>query len=90
MKTREEVEALKKCWKSDPCWDIYETDGFEDYKEELILYQLQVEDEEEKFQEYRITKASTSLGCTPQLLRYIETLEAKVSHLQDVVYKNDC
>lgn len=35
MKTREEVEKLKENWKKDPYWDIEETEGFEEYREEL-------------------------------------------------------
>jgi hypothetical protein len=35
MKSREEVEKLKSDWKSDPCWDIEDTEGFEEYHDEL-------------------------------------------------------
>lgn len=35
MKTREEEEDLKQNWVNDPCWDIEETEGFEEYREEL-------------------------------------------------------
>jgi hypothetical protein len=37
-KTREEVEALKSSWSKDPCWDIEETEGFEDHQEELLAF----------------------------------------------------
>ena len=33
MKTREEVEVLKNSWLKDPIWDIYDTEGFEEYRE---------------------------------------------------------
>lgn len=36
MKTREEVEALKRDWAKDPCWNIEETEGFEEYRDELF------------------------------------------------------
>ena len=39
MKTREEVEKLKRDWHYDPCWDISETKDFEEYREELKAYQ---------------------------------------------------
>ena len=40
MKTREEVEALKKEWEEDPCFDlIYNVEGFEEYREELEAFQ---------------------------------------------------
>jgi hypothetical protein len=51
MKTREEVEKLKQNWRDDPCWDIYNTEGFQEYKEELMEYQRLCEKEwEEKNQ----------------------------------------
>jgi hypothetical protein len=36
MKTREEVEELKHQWKRDAIWDIEQTEGFEDYRAELL------------------------------------------------------
>lgn len=36
MKTREEVEQLKADWIADPCYDLEETEGFEEYREELF------------------------------------------------------
>jgi len=43
MKTREEVEDLKQNWASDPCWDIYDTEGFEEYEKELREFQAEHE-----------------------------------------------
>lgn len=37
-KTKEEVEELKRNWKHDPNWDIEDTEGFEDYREELVKF----------------------------------------------------
>ena len=37
-KTTEELDALKSNWAHDPCWDIEDTPGFEDHKEELIAW----------------------------------------------------
>jgi len=31
MKSEQEITALKVNWKSDPCWDIEDTEGFEDH-----------------------------------------------------------
>jgi hypothetical protein len=44
MKTREEVEKLKHAWLKDPIWDISETEGFEEYKDELTAYQKKIDD----------------------------------------------
>ena len=35
MKTIYEVENLKTDWLKDPCWDVENTEGFEDYADEL-------------------------------------------------------
>ncbi len=37
-KTKEEVDKLKKDWMNDPCWGIEGTEGFEEYREELIAF----------------------------------------------------
>ena len=40
---REEVGRLKAQWAADPCWDIEDTEGFEEHKEELHEYRLAME-----------------------------------------------
>lgn len=44
-KTIEEVDALKLNWIKDPCWDIEETEGFEDHREELLAFRQKIEKE---------------------------------------------
>lgn len=39
QRTKEEVEKLKAQWKADPCWDLPETEGFEEHKAELREFQ---------------------------------------------------
>ena len=41
MKTREEVEALKANWLGDPCYDIEDAPGFEDYGVELAGFAVE-------------------------------------------------
>jgi hypothetical protein len=48
MATNDEIERLKHNWLGDPCWDIEETEGFEEHKEELIAFRKQHEAEVEK------------------------------------------
>jgi len=45
MKTRAEIDALKRNWYDDPCWDIYDSEGFEDHYNELFDYQTECERE---------------------------------------------
>lgn len=42
-RTRDEVEKLKQDWEDDPCWDLELTEGFEDYKEELLEFRTETE-----------------------------------------------
>jgi hypothetical protein len=41
--TREDVERLKKDWLDNPYWDIWETEGFEDFEGELREFQFEYE-----------------------------------------------
>lgn len=36
-----EIDQLKANWRSDPCWDIEDTEGFEEHREELKVWRLQ-------------------------------------------------
>ena len=38
-----EIEALKANWERDPCWDIETTEGFEEYREELLAFRKERE-----------------------------------------------
>lgn len=40
-RTPEEIQKLKESWLRDPCWDIEDTEGFEDHKEELLAFRKQ-------------------------------------------------
>ena len=65
MKRRSEVEELKRQWLEDPCWDIEETEGFEEYKEELLrfrLYQEKAWNEEENREEIEKMNKAKKLG----------------------------
>lgn len=44
-KTTQEIQALKENWKKDPCWDIENTEGFQEHREELIEYRMQMQAE---------------------------------------------
>lgn len=43
MKTQEEIQTLKDSWKKDPCWDIEDTEGFEEHHQELMAWRIQYE-----------------------------------------------
>jgi hypothetical protein len=77
-KTKEELDDLKAQWKADPCWDIADTEGFEDHKEELQAYQDATNIEWRVKENKRLVDKAFLLGCTVQLVQYIERLEDKI------------
>jgi len=84
-KSLEEIEALKRSWRRDPNWDIEETEGFEDHKEELRAYRKQQGEEWGQKERVRLIEKSAMLcGTTAalELIKYLETLEAKIEALQ--------
>lgn len=52
-KTSEEIEALKASWMSDPIWDIENTEGFEDHRDELFAWRMKYEAEQKARQKER-------------------------------------
>lgn len=82
MKTRAEIEALKFQWTEDPCWDLEETDGFENHREELREYRQDVERRQASALLTRRTRRAKELGVSLELAIYIETLEARLEKLE--------
>jgi uncharacterized protein YPO0396 len=41
--TPAQIEQLKKSWSQDPHWDLENTRGFEDHREELLAYRREIE-----------------------------------------------
>jgi len=55
-KTQEEIQALKDSWVKDPCWDIEDTEGFEEHHQELLNFHQEVDAEWIKKEEQRIAE----------------------------------
>ena len=61
----QKLDDLKENWLADPVWDIEETEGFEDYKEELLQFRLQQEKiwgEQAEERERKIDEKARELG----------------------------
>ncbi|NEX60168.1 hypothetical protein [Noviherbaspirillum galbum] len=93
-KTREEVEALKRNWQEDPCWDLGETEGFEAHRAELAAFQTENEriwrDQakvRQAKQEQDIADKAIALGIPGNiaLAGYILDLERRISNLESKV-----
>ena len=81
MATESELSALKRNWKADPCWDIWQTEGFEDHEQELRLFQqMTVKQWKEDYHEM-ITQKAIKLHCSFELAEYIDGLEKRIEKL---------
>lgn len=78
MATTNEIESLKKNWRYDPCWDIEDTEGFAEHKEELRAYRLEVERQWQEVEDKRINERAEILKCSVELVRYLENLERRI------------
>jgi hypothetical protein len=38
-----DIAKLKANWLKDPCWDIEDTEGFEEYRDQLTIFRLETE-----------------------------------------------
>ena len=82
-KSFDEIKALKENWKSDPIWDIENTEGFEDHKVELKDYRLAMEASWTKQVEEHLRDRAAELDCSVKLVEYIEILEYRFEVVAD-------
>lgn len=59
---RSEVEALKRQWQADPCWDLENTTGFAEHREELLAYRKHREEESDEKQAAELDALAEDLG----------------------------
>ena len=86
-KTRSEIDKLKRDWLSDPCWDIYDTEGFEDHIEELKSFQKECEkkwQQEREIREKAIDEKAKELGLGG-LYRLIQENEFLLKRHQEAI-----
>jgi hypothetical protein len=81
-KTRGEVQALKDNWESDPCCDVWETEGFEEYEAELRLFQEEREVEFRRLHQVELLAVAKALGVNVLLADYILKLEVRIDRLR--------
>jgi len=86
------IDELKHQWERDPIWDIEDSEGFEDHRDELLAFRLQKEQEWRDESERLLRDKAERLGIPDNLTlaRYIETLEynlirleGRIAHLED-------
>ena len=88
-KTPEEIANLKRVWQIDPCWDLEETEGFEDYKDELKRYREHCELNWERIRIQKLQKKADELGVSGNLnlARHVISLEERIDRLEQKILK---
>lgn len=56
MATQDEIENLKANWLADPCWDIENTEGFEEHHDELLKFREEIKAEKDAKYQAKIDK----------------------------------
>lgn len=83
MRTQEEINNLKDNWLDDPCWDIEDTEGFEDHKEELRAWRERIGAKNAEENRIRIQNKANRLQCSFALAEYVDKLECQIDNLLD-------
>ncbi|MCX6217570.1 hypothetical protein [Spirosoma sp.] len=90
MKSPQDIEELKRDWRSDPCWDIEVTEGFEDHHDELLAYRKAHEAERSAAYEAEVTEEMASMGITNRsTYDYLKKLETNIDKIFSILERRD-
>lgn len=81
---RKALETLKRNWLLNPSWDLAQTEGFEDYRQELQIFQ---EDHDRQLGdlEAKTEQLAARFNASPDLVRAVLLLISRVEELEDQV-----
>jgi polyhydroxyalkanoate synthesis regulator phasin len=84
MATREQIADLKRQWEADPCWDLEDTEDFEQHHDELLAYSQECQQRWEKNYQVELLKYAEVLGLSsnPKLAERIRTMERRIEQLE--------
>jgi len=85
MATEQQLKDLKANWKADPCWDIWQTEGFEEHKDELIIFQSLMETKWREDYHEMVTQKAIKLNCSFETAEYIINLENRIEKLAGAI-----
>lgn len=85
-KTREEIEKLKSQWYSDPIWDIENTEGFKDHKQELYYYRMACENRWNERIKKRLLSLSVLFGTENNLILTAQ-LDNMLNRIRELEHK---
>jgi hypothetical protein len=81
--TEAEVEALKRKWRSDPCWRLASTKGFEAHADELEAYENAYWTERQRAFEHKeqTDRESQPAYWLKELVTEVRTLNAHLANI---------
>ncbi len=88
IRSADDIQNLKRSWVNDPCWDIEDTEGFEDHYDELKSYRLEMkakwdaEHEARKQKENELLQAEFDKIGILGLLKMVKDLKERVTDLE--------
>lgn len=82
-RTAEEIENLKRQYLADPCWDVWNEEGFEAHEEELRAWAEEEDRKAEERELHRQIEKSIRLGV-PGATGLVEALE-KIERRLDLI-----
>jgi hypothetical protein len=87
-KTREEIDALKDNWRTDPSWDIEKTEGFEEHHDELLVwrekYEAECDARQKERDAIRAKKVTKETGITGELAEIIKPFSDVENHVKRI------
>ncbi len=85
-KSRYELELLKQRWLDDPSWEIENTEGFDEYKPELLQFSNEHDAIWKKDYEQKIRSFAKQKGVDEvkhfTFARFLYSLEARITRLE--------
>ncbi len=94
MKPQQDIQELKAQWLYDPCWDIEETEGFEDHRDELKAFAEEKEaewarqaEEREARRQAKLEEFAEEIGCPGniKIAMHFEYLKSRIEELETKV-----
>lgn len=84
MKVEYEITQLKINWLNDPCFDIEDTEGFEDHRKELLAFRQHAERKWAEKREADLAVKADAIGCPGnlKLAAYVKQLEQRLFTLE--------
>ena len=83
MATEQQILQLKADWLADPCWDIEDTEGFEEHREELTAWRDAYEIARAQEHQENVQRKARILQCPRELAAYLMDLEYRVQQLEN-------